>query len=185
MKGRLTQTKLKKMLHYNPDTGLFTWLINNRNEINIGDIAGCLNKITGYIIIGINGKIYQAHRLSWLYMHGYFPEYKIDHKNGKGDDNRWVNLRHVTHSCNMQNQKINKRNTSGFPGIKWSKSEKRWRSQLTVNKRTIYLGLYTNILEAALARFTEEVWCPDWTCNYRSELAKAIKNAWPEFNPKQ
>jgi len=180
MKVELTQKELKRKLHYNPKTGIFTWLIKNSNRILIGSIAGCLCS-DGYIRIGINGKNYSAHRLAHLYMKGYWPEHEIDHKFGIRDDNRWLKIQHVTKSCNLQNQKISKNNTSGFPGVTLDKRTKMWQSQIKVNYKLIKLGLYNDPLEAALARFTFEMQCSQWTCNYRSELVKAIKNAWPEF----
>lgn len=177
----LTQEELKRQLHYNPDTGDFTWLISNANQVKIGDIAGGSNKTNDYSKIMVNNKKYPAHRLAWLYMKGYFPEYEVDHKNGIIRDNRWKNLRHVTSVCNAQNQKIRKTNTSGFPGISWDNQCKKWRGTITINGKQICLGRYKNIVEAALARFTIEMQCPNWTCNYRSELVKMIKSMWPEF----
>lgn len=181
MKENITQAELKRRLHYNPKTGIFTWLISNNRSVKIGAVAGYFNCSYNSVGIKIDGKLFAAHRLAWLYMKGYFPEHEVDHKSGIRSDNRWVNLRHVTHSCNMQNQKINDRNTSGFPGVSWNKSAKKWSSRIKINEKEIYLGLYDDALNAALARFTFEIWCPLWKCNYRSQLAKAIKVAWPEF----
>jgi hypothetical protein len=180
MKGELTQIELKRQLHYDPKTGEFTWLISNGPRVKVGDIAGCLNNY-GYICIGINGKSYKAQRLAYLYMEGYFPEYEIDHKFGIRDDNRWSKIQHVTPTCNRQNQKVNKNNKSGFTGVSWSGQRKKWVGKIRINYKIIYLGFYDNPLEAALARFTFEVQCPLWKCNYRSELVKAIKRAWPGF----
>jgi hypothetical protein len=184
MKGKLTQNELKKHLHYDPDTGLFTWLVKSNSHVNIGDVAGSLSSVDGYIRIGINGKGYLAHRLACLYMEGYLPEYEVDHKFGIRHDNRWTELLHVTKSCNLQNQKIRKDNTSGFPGVSWYKWTKTWVSNIKIDKKRINLGYYNTPLDAALARFTFEVWCDKWKCNYRSELVKAIKDIWPEFNTK-
>jgi hypothetical protein len=181
MKEKLTQSELKRQLHYDPDTGIFTWKVK-KQRVNIGDVAGNLNKLSGYINIKLNGIQYKAHRLAWLYMEGYFPEHHIDHKFGIKDDNRWNKIKHVTRSCNMQNQKINSRNTSGFPGVSWHKRDQIWLSYIGLNDKLISLGAYDDPLEAALARFTFEEQCPQWKCNYRSKLVKAIKNAWPEFN---
>jgi hypothetical protein len=77
--------------------------------------------------------------------------------------------------------KINKYNTSGFPGVSYSGFHQKWNGFIKVNGKKIHLGYYKNALEAALARFTFEVWCSRWKCDYNSELVKAIKVEWPEF----
>jgi hypothetical protein len=184
VKEKPTQEELKRQLHYDPDTGLFTWLVSNSRRVKVGDVAGCLNKVTLYEHIGINGTLCMAHRLAWLYMKGYWPEHEIDHKNGIRDDNRWINLRHVTRSCNFQNQTVYKNNKSGFYRVSLVKRDQKWDSRIMINGKINILGSYEDPLDAALARFTAEDQCPEWTCNYRSELVKAIKRAWPEFNQK-
>ncbi len=180
MKEKLTQSELKRQLHYDPLTGIFTWINSNSLRVRTGDTAGCSRK-DGYIRIKINGKNYLAHRLAWLYMEGYFPEHHIDHKFGIRDDNRWSELQHATRSCNMQNQAISTCNSSGFPGVALDRTSGKWRSRIIINQKVSYLGHYDDPLEAALARFTVETQCPKWTCNHRSELVKAIRSAWPEF----
>ena len=88
----ITQEELKELLDYNPETGLFTW--NVYNNIKNKTTAGTFND--GYIQIKIKQKIYQAHRLAWLYVYGEWPKGQIDHINGIRDDNRIENLRDVT-----------------------------------------------------------------------------------------
>jgi hypothetical protein len=180
IKNMLTQAELKRHLHYDPKTGIFTRLISNNGKTKVGEIAG--TNCNGYIRIKVNKKSYQAHRLAFLYMEGYFPEYMVDHKFGIKDDNKWSELQHVTPTCNAQNAKIYRHNTSGFPGVTWRKQRKKWFSNITINNKLIYLGLYDDPLEAALARFTFEDQCPLWKCNYSGRLVKAIKRVWPEFN---
>jgi hypothetical protein len=90
----LTQARLKELLDYNPDTGIFTRKVS-RPGFRVGDVAGSLTE-RGYIKIGIDGKNYSAHRLAWLYVHGKSPDNCIDHINGVRDDNRISNLRDVT-----------------------------------------------------------------------------------------
>ncbi len=86
---RLTQERLKEVLSYNPETGIFT-----RNPgIRGGEKVGTNSH--GYVSIMVDGYLYQAHRLAWLYMEGYMPEQEIDHISRKRDDNRWCNLRVV------------------------------------------------------------------------------------------
>lgn len=68
----LTQSRLKEIIHYNPDTGVFTWLKSRGGAVKAGDVAGVLHH-SGYIIIKTGGKIYLAHRLAWLYKSGCWP----------------------------------------------------------------------------------------------------------------
>ena len=74
----LTQAKLKEVLHYDPETGDFTWQVSTANCIKVGALAGSKDSY-GYHKIAIKGKTYKAHRLAWLYTHGEFPEDAIDH----------------------------------------------------------------------------------------------------------
>ena len=173
----LTQKRLKELLHYDPETGVFTWLYGCYR----GKVAGGLDQ-EGYRTIRISKKEYRAHRLAFLYVEGYLPEYQVDHKNGNRDDNRWSNLRHVTQACNNQNRVVQVNNRSGFPGVHYQELGKGWVARLKVGYVRYYHGFYRSPLEAALARLTAEVQCPMWTCNHRSEIVRAIKKVWPEFD---
>ncbi len=151
----LTQAKLKKLFNYNKETGLFT-----RKEIlpgciyKINTIAGSL--IHGYVRIRIKKKHYSAHRLAFLYIKGYYPE-EVDHINQQKADNRWSNLREVSHGDNMKNKKQYKNNTSGVVGVSWAKHCNKWRAIITVEKKQISLGLFVEFHEAVNARKNAEV----------------------------
>lgn len=104
----LTQSALKEALHYDPETGHFTWLVRSdrqqqHNKKLAGTRAGCVGSL-GYITIKINSKLYYGHRLAWLYMTGAFPKTNTDHINGERSDNRFVNLREASHAQNMYNK---------------------------------------------------------------------------------
>ena len=134
----LTQSRLKELLHYNADTGVFTWLVASRSR-KVGQVAGSDNK--GYRLIKIKGKSYRAHRLAWLYVHGKLPDNDIDHINGVRDDNRIANMRDVTNSVNGQNRKLaNKGSVTGLLGV--SKSRKGFKSQIRLEGKQVYLGTY-------------------------------------------
>ena len=177
----LTQSRLKEVLSYDPDSGKFTWKIHVSN-VKAGSVAGSLD-FYGYINIRVDGKAYKAHRLVWLYTHGYDPENQIDHLNGVRNDNRITNLREVSQSCNMQNTKVRSNNTSGFPGVYWNKRDQKWKAYICIQGKNHGLGYYDIALDAALARYTAETCIPQWTCNHRSNLVKTIKTQWPEFTP--
>src|SRR5229473_2986941 len=137
---KFTQKRLKEILYYAPDTGIFIWLVRTACRVHIGDTAGSIND-GGYIKISICDVKYQAHRLAWLYMTGEWPEYQIDHRNGIRNDNRWKNLREATHSINTQNlHKARSDNKIGLLGV--SRSGKKFIALIQINKKQIYLGTY-------------------------------------------
>ena len=100
----LTQERLKELLHYDPETGVFRWKVDRPKGVKIGNKAGTLDQ-DGYRKISLDGKRFYAHRLVWLYVHGEFPFDQIDHKNRVPDDNRLVNLRQATSGENRANSK--------------------------------------------------------------------------------
>ena len=90
----LTQQSLKEILHYDEDTGWFTWLTDRGGTAKAGTRAGSL-KPDGYRVIRIGEKKHLEHRLAFLYKTGSWPKKLVDHKNRIRDDNRWLNLRDI------------------------------------------------------------------------------------------
>lgn len=147
----LTVSRLREVLHYEPDTGLFTREFTTGGEIK-GCIAGGIDRINGYLRISVNGTSYKAHRLAWFYMTGAWPLGVIDHINGDKLDNRFCNLRDATHQINNQNiHAAGKRTTSGLRGVSWLKSRKQWRSTIFVDGKSIHLGFFGDKNEAHAA----------------------------------
>ncbi len=137
-------------LNYDPNTGIFTWAIN-RYRVRVGAGAGTLRK-DGYIRIQIDCELHLAHRLAWFFVHGVWPVNQIDHINGVRTDNRIANLRIATPAENSQNQGKNRNNTSGYTGVSWNKRAGKYQSQIQVNGKLIYLGLFDDKEEAKQAR---------------------------------
>lgn len=150
----LTQKQLKETLHYNPETGMFTWLTVNSNRVKIGGLAGWLDKTTGYSRININKKSYQAHRLAFLYMSGRWPKHEIDHDNHIRNDNRWPNLSEVTHKENVKNMSLSKKNTSGVTGVCWHKKAGKWHVQVYAAGVKPHFGLFIDKFEAICCRMS-------------------------------
>jgi hypothetical protein len=101
----ISQKYLKSVLHYNPDTGVFTWT-SCRGRIRIGSVAGTKRTEQGYVVIRIDNQGYYAHQLAVLYMTGYLPIYpkdEVDHLNTIKHDNRWSNLQLTNCTGNSNN----------------------------------------------------------------------------------
>jgi len=144
----ITQARLKSLLHYDPETGVFT-NIARRIGIVVGSVAGYLN-CGGYRYIGVDRSYYAAHRLAWLYVHGAWPTNQIDHIDGNRSNNVLTNLREATHAENSQNQrKARADSSSGFLGV--SQVRKRWYARIVVHRKLRHLGAFDTPEEAHLA----------------------------------
>lgn len=147
----LTAVRLRELLHYDPVTGIFTWKVRVSQRMRAGSKAGTLST-KGYIVIGIAGKFYRAHRLAWLYMTGEWPEHEVDHRIGVRDDNRWSELREATQAQNMQNRPALNSSSTGVKGVVWRDRQKKYQARLTVSGKRISLG-YFHALEDASAAY--------------------------------
>ena len=135
----LTADRVRELLSYNPDSGVFTWRVSRPGR-KAGSLAGTPDG-RGYWRISVDDKSYRAHRLAWLWVHGTWPV-EIDHKNQIKTDNRIDNLRPVTRAQNQQNRPRFKNNTSGFSGVSWKAREARWRAVFCMNCVRKELGLF-------------------------------------------
>ena len=151
----ITQKELKELLHYDPETGIFTRLKSVSSGARKGDIAGHSTG-NGYLQIGIKGRYYRAHRLAWLYMTGEWPKDQIDHINHIRTYNRWVNLREATNQENHKNQTLKSTNTSGVCGVYFRNDTLKWAAFIWVNDKPTNLGSFTDKFEAICARKASE-----------------------------
>jgi hypothetical protein len=150
----ITQSQLKDLLHYDPETGVFSNRVTRNQLAKAGTEAGFITLPQGYRCIGIKGRQYRAHRLAWLYIHGVWPAGDIDHINGITDDNRLINLRDVATAENCQNQrKTRSDSTSGLMGARRF-GEGKWQSSIKVDGRYMHLGTFTTPEEAHAAYIT-------------------------------
>lgn len=147
----LTQAQLKKLLHYDPLTGIFIRLKTVTYNARKGDIAGCPTS-KGYLTIDLLGKKYKSHRLAWLYVYGCWPKHNIDHKDRRKDNNAVDNLRDEPQLENLKNSRMHFDNTSGHNGISWDKKACKWYAKITVNYKQISLGKFTDKDDAIAAR---------------------------------
>jgi hypothetical protein len=159
----LTQEYLKECLTYNPDTGTFTWNSRPLKSFKSAQYfkawnTRCSGKVAGYtssskyVTIPLAGKLYQAHRLAYLYMEGELPAHEVDHLNHIKTDNRWSNLRQVSPTENQRNRPKNKNNTSGSLGVSWCADRQLWLASARINYIKHNLGRYKTKEEAIAAR---------------------------------
>ena len=164
----ISQSLLKSLIHYDPDTGVFTWrerpesMFETRRHCNIwnarycGKIAGTLGN-RGYSIISIRISEQMrasAHRLAFLYCYGYIPSESsdIDHINGDKTDNRIVNLRECSRTENNRNTHKGKNNKSGFTGVRWCYSRRKWTAEIGLDYKNKWLGGHVSKFAAVAAR---------------------------------
>ena len=155
-KATLTQSYLKSILSYDPETGIFTWkersdVPKESNSRFAGKEPGYKQKgkNTFYRRIVINGKLYLAHRLAWLYMMGNWPPKQIDHIDGNGLNNRFENLRLADNRQNKGNSRIYKNNKLGIKGV--HKRRNRYVAQISISGKCIHLGYFDTPQQASTA----------------------------------
>lgn len=130
--------------HFEYKDGSLYWKKINKyaSNIKIGDKAGHVCKINGYVIISLNGKYYREHHLIWTY-HYNTAANLLDHINGKKDDNHIENLRECSQQQNCLNQKIRSDNKTGIKGVTYRhKHKKPWIGRVLVNGKHIQSSFY-------------------------------------------
>lgn len=84
-KSNITQKGLKRVIKYDPSTGVFNWIVS-RGFIIRGTVCKGKHKIT------YNGKLYAKTRLAWLYMTGVNPDEPIVRVDGNELNYKFKNL---------------------------------------------------------------------------------------------
>lgn len=146
----IDSTRLRELLNYNPDTGVFTWRTKVSRKVVVGAVAG--NRVpAGYVHIQVNGVRYYAHRLAWCFVYGSWPTSVVDHINGIKDDNRIANLRDVSQRANTQNTS-RPRKDNPYLGV--SKKRNKWLAQISDRGKHVRIGLF-DTPEAAHEAYVE------------------------------
>ena len=151
----VTQERLKELLDYDSNTGMFRRKASRGGRLK-GTIAGTEHG-NGYWKIRIDGRTYFAHRLVWLYITGKWPKNQIDHIDHCRYNNRFENLRAVTHQENGKNQKLRTTNTSGAMGVSWDKTRNKWAVAIKIKSKLIHLGRYKTKSKAISIREMAEI----------------------------
>ena len=107
----------------------------------------------GYLQVEIDGKRLMTHRIIYAMATGAWPLQYIDHISGDKTDNRPSNLRDVSASVNMQNQRnANRGSSTGVLGV--YPHGGRFRARIVVNGRQRHLGVFATAAEAHEAYVT-------------------------------
>ena len=160
-KTDLTAQIVRELLHYDPETGVFTWLPRRLEFFSKEMYAKTWNTqfagkearglSNGYLSIRVLNRAYWSHRLAWLYMHGEWPLGFIDHINGDKHDNRIQNLRDVSRQTNAQNLRVAPKKCSNTPlGVFFNhrKIVRRFSASIMVLGKTKHLGYFDTEVEA-------------------------------------
>ena len=154
----LTQARLKELLHYDSETGVFNWRTTVRTGKNNAFVLHSEGEVAGSIIshkylrVTIDGRRYYCHRLAWFYMTGAWPNPEVDHKNGNGADNWWLNLREATRKKNAQNlRKARVDSKSGRLGVSWDGKRNRWVARIKIGNAYKFLGRFDVVQDAETA----------------------------------
>ena len=140
----LSAERLREVVAYNPETGVFTWKLSIATKTKVGNECGGLTK-KGYRHFCVDGKLHLAHRLVWLHVYGHWPVGEIDHKNGMKADNRLTNLRDVPNIVNQQNRKVAiVGSKSGLLGVGWYEPLNKWVAKIRANGQVHHLGYYAD-----------------------------------------
>lgn len=141
----LTAERLREVLHYDPETGIFTRKIRLAQRHQVGDRADFVARgggLKGYYRVSLFSERHLAHRLAWLYVYGEWPKFEIDHLDGDRANNRIVNLRDVPASINSQNKhKARVDNRSGLLGVT-TFGDGRFRASLYIKGKRVHIGMY-------------------------------------------
>jgi len=164
MKIRLTRAVVCELLTYDPGNGILRWkkrssrwfmskrICASWNARFAGKLAFCrVDSNSGRLSGTMLGGTYYAHRIIWLYMVGKWPRPEIDHEDHNAGNNRWQNLRQVTHKENHKNKPRRVDNTSGVTGVVTTATGK-FRAQIGVDGKIKYLGQFRTIEAATSAR---------------------------------
>ena len=114
--------------------------------------------LDGYGYVGSN--YYNNKQQQKMSLHGAIVELsgqtikdneEIDHKDTNPLNNLEINLRICTKSQNQHNKKLQKNNTSVYKGVVWYPKYNKWKAQIMINKKPLFLGYFTIKEDAARA----------------------------------
>jgi hypothetical protein len=147
------------LFDYDPETGLLTWKFSSaqiKQGSEVGTNSSTPKSCTKYRAVRLFGLNYKIHRIIWLMQTGEYPKGDIDHIDGNGLNNKWENLRDVTHSQNLMNAAVRSDSTTGYKGVSYDKARERWYAYINIDGKRKMLGRHRTLQEAVTARSNAE-----------------------------
>jgi HNH endonuclease len=139
--------EVSKLIDYDPLSGDFVWKVLPEVSKSVrGKKAGSIRR-DGYVYVMFRNKRLLAHRIAWCISTGELPS-QLDHINMKRSDNRLCNLRAATNAQNSRNKGRQRNNSTGFKGVTFNKSVKRFQAKICTNGITRSLGYFDSAIEA-------------------------------------
>lgn len=144
-----TQQRVRELFEYSiPHQGL-VWKVS-RSKAKAGSLAGAEDK-DGYLVIGLDGQRYKAHRLVFLFHYGRVPAGQLDHVDCNKKNNLIENLREADGSQNRCNVRLQRVNSTGFKGVNYNKRARKYRAIIKARGMTRFLGYFDDPREAHAA----------------------------------
>lgn len=154
----ITTKEVKRLLDYNQENGEFIWKRGGGARAK-GSVAGHVKKNEAgksYLVITVRGVPCSAHRLAFIWM-GEEPPEQVDHDDGNGLNNAWINLNKSNQFDNSKNHRLHYNNLSGVPDVRFEIASELWRVRIGVDGKRISLGRYKNFFDACCARKSAEL----------------------------
>jgi hypothetical protein len=154
---RPTIAELRRLLIYDPETGLFKWRDPSARQPR-GWFKGTKG-VRNYRRIFFTDHHVLTSVVAWALMTGKWPRRVIDYRDRDHANNRWKNLRECTKGQSDMNRSRNKNNTTGVHGVSRFMTEAgklRYRASIRAHKKYYSLGVFDSVAAATTARQAAE-----------------------------
>lgn len=146
-----SQKNLHRLFDYDTATGIFTYKMKPNFRIKVGSVAGTVKKsgkCKDYCFIKVDGELYQASRLAWMYVYGVDPGgLTVDHIDRNPSNNSIANLRLAT--LGQQSFNRNSKNKSGARGVTYLPNKNKYYAAFKSKELNIRLSKYFETIEEA------------------------------------
>jgi len=129
--------------------------LNSKRKLKTNILTENIDK-RGYKLVVLcndsNRKTLRIHKLVAITFLDHIPcghDLIVNHKNCIKTDNRLCNLELITQRENSNQLHIKR--SSKYTGVSWHKASKKWQSNIYINKKLKYLGMFTNEIDASNA----------------------------------